>query len=295
MEDVFLSYYVNLQKAINYIEDNLKRNVELEQIAKVAGYSIPHFYRIFSAIIGCSVKEYMRKRKLSNAIFDLVTSNCSITEIAFEYGFQSHEAFTRSFKSVYGVPPSIFRKSQVEPNLFERINLLSKYNKDGVSILKPEIICKDEKLLLGITRKINQCENIKRELLLDVKNEFMEMVETIENRVNTELYYAVYDYNPQDIGNEDEITYTYFYGVEVMEYKSIPNSMVKKAIPQAKYAIFNYDTKNKNLNAEKINQSVYDYIDGIWLPNSGFELAETPDYEIFNENETRIDYYISIK
>jgi AraC family transcriptional regulator len=291
-----LSYYINLQKSIDYIEINLKSNVELEQIAKVAGYSIPHFYRVFSAIVGCPVKEYVRKRRLSNAMFDLVTSKCSITEIAFDYGFESHEAFTRSFKLAYGAPPSSFRKVQVEPNLYEKVNLLSKNNEDGVIILKPEIICKDERLLLGIAREINQSENIKFGLLSKVKNEFIEMVDAIENRVNTELYYAVYDYVPEDISKEDDdINYTYFYCVEVSEYENIPAGMVKKVLPQAKYAIFNYDTKNNTLNGESLSQSIYDYIDGIWLPNSGFELAETPDYEVINENENCVAYYISIK
>lgn len=291
-----MSYYINLQKSINYIESNLKINVELEQIAKVAGYSIPHFYRVFSAIVGCPVKEYVRKRKLSNAMFDVVTSKRNITEIAFDYGFESHEAFTRSFKLTYGWPPSSFRKSQVEPNLYEKINLLSRNNEDGVIILKPEIICKDKRLLLGIARKINQSENIKFGLLSKVKNEFIEMVNTIENRVNTALYYAVYDYDPEDISKEDdEINYTYFYCVEVSEYKNIPAGMEKKVLPQAKYAIFNYDTKNNTLNGERLSQSIYDYIDGIWLPNSGFELAETSDYEVINENGKCIDYYISIK
>ena len=291
-----MSYYINLQKSINYIESNLKSNVELEQIAKVAGYSIPHFYRVFSAIVGCPVKEYVRKRKLSNAMFDVVTSKRNITEIAFDYGFESHEAFTRSFKLTYGWPPSSFRKSQVEPNLYEKINLLSRNNEDGVIILKPEIICKDERLLLGIARKINQSENIKFGLLSKVKNEFIEMANTIENRVNTALYYAVYDYDPEDISKEDDkINYTYFYCVEVSEYKNIPAGIVKKVLPQAKYAIFNYDTKNNTLNGERLSQSIYDYIDGIWLPNSGFELAETSDYEVINENGKCIDYYISIK
>ncbi|MGH4124432.1 MAG: AraC family transcriptional regulator [Clostridium sp.] len=291
-----MSYYINLQKSINYIESNLKSNLELEQIAKVAGYSIPHFYRVFSAIVGCPVKEYVRKRKLSNAMFDVVTTKRRITEIAFEYGFESHEAFTRSFKLAYGAPPSSFRKAQVEPNLYEKINLLLNNNEDGVIILKPQIICKDERLLLGIARKINQSENIKFDLLLKVKNEFMEMVNNIENRVNAELFYAAYDYNPEDISKEDdEINYNYFYCAEVSEYKNIPVGMVKKVLPQGKYAVFNYDTKNNTLNGESLSQSIYDYIDGIWLPNSGFELAETPDYEVFNENENFIDYYISIK
>ena len=58
-------------------------------------------------------------------MYDVVSSKRSITEIAFEYGFGSHEAFTRSFKLAYGAPPKSFRKAQVEPILFEKVNLLS--------------------------------------------------------------------------------------------------------------------------------------------------------------------------
>lgn len=287
---------MNIQNAIDYIENNLEENIKLEEIAKVAGYSIPHFYRVFGALVGYSVKEYVRKRRLSNAMYDLMTSKRSITEIAFEYGYESHEAFTRTFKLAYGESPSSFRKVQVEPLLFERINLLSNNNKKGVVILKPEIICKDGRLLLGIERKINQGENIKFGLLSKVKNEFMEMTEEIENRVNTQLYYAAYDYDVQDLSKEnDEINYTYFYGVEVSEYNNTSQGMVEKVIPKAKYAVFIYDIENNTLNGESLNQPVYDYIDGIWLPNSGFELSEICDYEVITQNESRIDYYISIK
>jgi AraC family transcriptional regulator len=199
-----LSYYVNLQKAIDYIESNLKSNVSLEQISKVAGYSIPHFYRVFGAIVGCPVKEYVRKRKLSNALVDIVTSKRSIIEIAFEYEFESYEAFTRSFKLAYGKPPSSFRKNRVEPVLYEKINLLSKHNEGKVTILNPAIICRDERLLVGISRKINQSENIKFELILNARNEFKSIVKTTENRINSALYYAVYDYNPEDISKAEE-------------------------------------------------------------------------------------------
>lgn len=287
-----MSYYVNLQKAIDYIESNLKREISLGQIAKVAGYSIPHFYRVFSAIVGFPVKEYVRKRKLSNAMVDVVNSKRSLIDIAFEYGFESHEAFTRSFKLAYGMPPSSFRKVQVEPTLFEKVNLLS-INSEEETILKPKIVFKEERLLVGIARKINQSENIKFALLQQVRNEFMAMERTIEN---TKIYYAVYDYNAADIGKENgEINYTYFYGVEGLEFEEIPFGMGKKVLPQGKYAVFSYDAKNNTLNGERLSQAVYDYIDGVWLPNSGFELAEMADYEVIYNNENRIDFYISIK
>lgn len=291
-----MSYYINLQKAIDYIEDNLEKDIELEQIAKIAGYSISHFYRIFGPIVGCSVREYIRRRKLSRAMFDVITTETSITEIAFKNGFESHEVFTRTFKSVYGAPPSSFRKIHVEPHLFEKINLLSKSKENGVITLKPEIICKDEKLFLGIARKINQSESIKYGLLKKVRKEFKEMSKFIENRVNQGLYYAAYDYNPEDIRKEDdEINYTYYCCAEVSGYGKIPEGMIMKVVPKAKYAVFSYDGKSGTLNGETLNMQVYDYIDGIWLPNSGFELAETSDYEEINEKENRIDYYISIK
>ncbi len=291
-----LSYYINLQKAIDYIEDNLVSDLELENIARAAGYSVPHFYRVFGAIVGCSVKEYVRRRRLSKAVFDVVTTKRSITDIAFEHGFESHEVFTRTFKLAYGAPPSSFRKAHIEPDLFERANLLSIKNERGMIVLKPNIVCKDEKILVGIARKINQGENVKSGLISKIQSEFMKMAGIIENRVNTNVYYAVYDYDPVDIcKDDDDLNYTYYYCVEVSRDEKIPEGMVKKVLPQAKYAVFTYSTKDNTLNGEKLTQTVYDYIDGVWLPNSGFELAETSDYEAINEEENCIDYYISVK
>lgn len=290
-----MGYYINLQKAIDYIEDHLESQVELEQIAKCAGYSIPHFYRVFGAIVGCSVKEYVRRRKLSEAVLEIVKTNQSITDIAFKYGYESHEAFTRTFKSVYGVPPSSFRKSHREPNLFTKVNLLSLNEENRRGLLKPEIVYKDERLLLGIARKINQSENMKHGLLSNVKEEFMKIVNTIEDKINPEIYYAVYDYNSVDICNgDDEVNYMYYYCVEVSKYDHIPQGMISIVIPQAKYAVFTYNKNNNTLNGEKLNQSIYEYIDGTWLPNSGYKLSETIDYEVIYNYENRVDCFISV-
>ncbi len=291
-----MSYYINLEKAVDYIENHLDENLQLEEIAKAAGYSVPHFYRVFGAVVGCSVKEYVRRRRLSNAMYEVITTKRRITDIAFEHGFESHEVFTRTFKLAFGAPPRSFRKKQRETYLFERINLLSKLNESRIIILEPKIICKEEKLLVGIAREMNQSDNLKNALIENVKCEFKTKAKTIDNRINSELYYAAYDYVPEDISKADnEINYIYYYCTEVADYEKIPTDMVKKTLPQAKYAIFHYDTANNTLNGEKLSQSVYDYIDGIWLPDSGFELADTSDFEVMDEQETWVDYYISVK
>jgi hypothetical protein len=61
--------------------------------------------------------------------------------------------------------------------------------------------------------------------------------------------------------------------------------MIRKVIPKAKYEVFSYDGRRRTFNGEILNMQVYDYIDDIWLPNSGFELADTSDYEAINEEE----------
>lgn len=162
--------------------------------------------------------------------------------------------------------------------------------------MKPEIACKEEKLLVGFARKMNQQEAVKHGLFSKVRSEFMDVVDTIENRINPNLLYIAYDYEAADISKEDEeMNYTYYVCVEVSSCERIPDGMVRKVIPQAKYAEFIYDRQEETLNGEKLSQTVYDYIDGIWLPNSGFELADTSDYEVIHEGEDRIHYYVSVK
>lgn len=163
-------------------------------------------------------------------------------------------------------------------------------------LLKPAIIYKDEKVLVGIVRKINQKENRDGHLLLKVRNEFKLKLESIEASMPPTSYYVVYDYFPEDLSKAyEEINYTYFCCLDASVFTDLPVGMVKKVLPRGKYAVFMYDTDNNTLNGVKLHQSVYDYIDGIWLPYSGFELTDTPDYEVIYENEAHIDYYISIK
>ena len=265
-----MSYYHNLQKAIDHIEHHLDINLTMDQIAAEAGYSISHFYRVFTPIVGCSVKEYIRRRRLSKAMFDILTTNTRITDIAFQYGFESHEAFRRSFKLSYQ----------------ERNEL----------IMTPEIIYKEEKYLLGIVRTVNQAANLSHSLIGKIRTEFEAMASVIENRIPPECVYAAYDYDPADIHKEDdEIDYLYYFCVEVPKDTPVIPGMVTKVIPQGKYAVFQYDETANTLNGEPLAQPIYDYIDGLWLPNSGYELAETSDYEEINQERSTTTYYISIR
>lgn len=287
-----MGYYENLQKAVDWMEANLGYDVTLGQIASSAGYSVPHFYRVFTAMVGMTASEYLRRRRLSRAMEALMTTDTGIVGIALDCGFESHEAFTRAFRAAYGAPPSGFRKRRGQPVLFDRINIIA-MKKEGIRIMNPRIILKEPKTLVGFARDMTQGENLRRGLIGLVQKEFEKESVRIPGRVGEHLFYAAYDYKPEDIAkSDDEIAYTYFYCVESAAQP--PEGMVRKEIPCAKYAEFIWDPRKQTLNGEETGMSAYDYIDGVWLPASGFELSDLPDYEVHDENTGLVEINISV-
>ena len=121
-----MNYYERIQKSIDYIESKLEDDIEIEKAAQEAFMSCSNYYRMFFALTGYAVKEYMRHRRISRAVMDIKETDENILEIALKYGFKSNEAFTRAFKRVTGYPPSAFRKHNLNYS-FERVNILDKY------------------------------------------------------------------------------------------------------------------------------------------------------------------------
>lgn len=103
-----------VQGIIDYIEDNLNENIQLEAIAVRANFSLMQTYRIFSIITGMTLKEYIRRRRLSKALFEIRYSCEPIINIAFKSGYSTHEAFSRAFRELFGILPIECRKERNE-------------------------------------------------------------------------------------------------------------------------------------------------------------------------------------
>lgn len=104
-------------KQVQKIADGIDRciasrdddGLTLSAIAQENGYSEFHMTRKFKELSGMCFRDYLRKRRLAFALIDVRDSQKSFLEIAMDYGFSSHEAFCRSFKATYGIPPSTYR------------------------------------------------------------------------------------------------------------------------------------------------------------------------------------------
>jgi AraC-like DNA-binding protein len=97
MECSLINYYERIQKAIDYIESNLENHIDLEAVAQKAFMSLSNFYRMFFALVGYSIKEYIRLRRISLAALDILSCNICLIDIAVKYDFESGDSFFEGF------------------------------------------------------------------------------------------------------------------------------------------------------------------------------------------------------
>ena len=104
-------YAQRINRVIDYLSENLDRQVKLEELAKVACFSEFHFHRIFRAVSGETLNNFTNRLRLEKAARLLRYSDQSLTDIALDCGFSSSATFSRAFRSGYDTSPSWFRKS----------------------------------------------------------------------------------------------------------------------------------------------------------------------------------------
>lgn len=120
-----MNYYERIQRSIDYIESNLENTIDINLAAQSALMSVSNFYRMFFGMVGYSVKEYIRLRRMSLAADDILKNLC-IIDVAVKFDFESGDSFSRAFKRITGFLPSEFRRHKKQFS-FERINVMDKY------------------------------------------------------------------------------------------------------------------------------------------------------------------------
>lgn len=107
-----MDYSLSIWSIATYIESNIKQEVNYKTLERITGFSYRHIRTIVKSATGMSLSNYILNRRIANAAFDLIHSPRSITDIAFEYDFNSYDAFARAFKRVTGKSPKQFRNGK---------------------------------------------------------------------------------------------------------------------------------------------------------------------------------------
>lgn len=100
----------NMNRVLEYIEHNLSDELKSKDVSNMYHYSNSQFNRIFLSEMGQSVTKYIKLRRIIRSSKNLVLGNDSITQLAFAYGFTNIDTYIRSFKSIYGITPTEYRK-----------------------------------------------------------------------------------------------------------------------------------------------------------------------------------------
>jgi len=99
-----------IEDVMRYIREHINEPLDRETLAGVAGFSIPHFHRVFTARVGESAVSYVRRLRLERAGRKLRMGAVDITEVALAAGYDTHAAFSKAFKQQFGLSPSEFRQ-----------------------------------------------------------------------------------------------------------------------------------------------------------------------------------------
>lgn len=139
-----------INKVMDYVELHLCEVISENEIAKIAACSYAVLQASFSQITGIAFSEYIRRRKLTCAAYDLQNTDEKIIDIAIKYGYQSADAFRVAFKSLHGVSPSVVRKDSVKLTFYCRLHFDVVIK--GVEKMDYTIIEKEAFKVLGIRR-----------------------------------------------------------------------------------------------------------------------------------------------
>ena len=139
-----------LNSALTYIEENLAGQIDLQEAARRANCSEYHFSRMFSFLAGVGLAEYIRRRRLTLAAFDLRDPEMRVLDVALKYDYQSADSFARAFQAVHGVPPSRAR----EATLKSYARLSFQLTVQGATEMNYRIVEKPAFHIVGIHKRV---------------------------------------------------------------------------------------------------------------------------------------------
>ena len=139
-----------IQQAINYMEEHIYENINYADVANNVHMSSYNFHRTFSFIAGMTANEYIRNRRLTLAAQELQTTDISVVDVAYKYGYESPESFSKAFSRFHGSTPRQAKQKGTELHLFNP--LVVKITLEGGSIMDYRMEHKEHQQFLALVR-----------------------------------------------------------------------------------------------------------------------------------------------
>ncbi|MDA8223477.1 AraC family transcriptional regulator [Desulfosporosinus sp.] len=276
-----------MNRAVDYLEANITEKLDIEKVAKIALSSPFHFQRMYHMMTGVTIAEYMRRRRLTLAAQDILSGK-KVIDVAYRYGYETPEAFTKAFGKMHGISPSAARELGANLKAYPKLSfhISIKGDKD----MNYKIVDKESFTVVGKQRRIS---------LVDGEN-FIQVPKFWDDCIEDGSYQWISS-KAGKLGvlgifmdfSKDE--FNYIVGVEEIK-ETLPKGYVSATIPAATWAVFE--------SVGALPEALMDIIRRVyseWFPATGnqHDLC-TPGLEVYPEGDKhspdyRCEYWVPVK
>lgn len=266
----------DMNDALTYIEKNLENEIDMAEVAKIARCSEFHFKKMFSYLAGITLLEYIRRRRLTMAGFELKGQHRKVIDVAIKYGYHSPDSFAKAFYQLHGVNPSEVNKTGKSLKSFPRMTF--QLTITGGSELNYRIDKKEAFTIVGIKETIPlvyKGENLAiTEMLTKITDEVYSKLKSLANVEPLGGYNASVHFSERE--NEEKAKLDHLIGVATTKKDLLGLDSIDVA--PSTWAIFPV------LGSPGRIQEVWGQIYAEWFPSSNYQVVEGPEI-LFTENK----------
>ncbi|GFZ30232.1 putative HTH-type transcriptional regulator YdeE [Clostridium zeae] len=267
-----------MNDALDYIEENLTDDINFKEVARLALCSEYHFQRMFSFLAGISLSEYIRRRRLTIAAFELNNnSNVRVIDIAIKYGYSSPDSFTRAFQSLHGITPSEARIKGQSLKAYPRMTF--QLTIKGGNEMNYRIVEKEAFSIVGIMKRVpivfSGVNPGIAEMWKSLNEEMIHQLKELSNVEPRGIISASTNFSEGRMEEKGELDHY----IGVATTREFPVNLTKLDVAASTWAVFEAvgpfpDTL----------QNVWGRIYSEWFPASSYEQAEGPEI-LWNESK----------
>lgn len=263
--------------ALAYIEENLTEDIDYKEIARLAACSEYHFTRMFSFLAGITLSEYIRRRRLTLAAFELASTDCRILDLAVKYGYSSADSFSRAFCALHGVTPSEARNQGHSLKAYPRMSF--RLTIQGGEEMNYRIVENPAFRIVGIMKRVPiQFHGANPEIAALAKMLDEKTIQELKSMSNVEpmgILSASVHFSEGRMEEKGELDHY----IGVATTAPCPDHLASLEVPASTWAVF----ESVGPFPETLQQT-WGRIFSEWLPSSGYELAEGPEI-LWNEHK----------
>ncbi|MDM5291687.1 AraC family transcriptional regulator [Peribacillus simplex] len=267
----------NMNDAIKFIEENLTNEIDFKEVARLAYCSEYHFKRMFSFLAGISLSEYIRRRRLTLAAFELKDNNIKVIDLAIKNGYSSPDSFARAFQHLHGITPSEARSNGHSLKAYPPMSF--QLSIKGGSEMNYRIEEKEAFHIIGIKKRVPIIFNgVNPEISSMWESLDEKTINELKNLSNVEplgLLSASTNFSEGRLDEKGELDHY----IGAATTRECPDNLTQLEVDASTWAVFEAVGS-----FPETLQNVWGRIYSEWFPVSNYEQIDGPEI-LWNENK----------